>query len=116
MSSDSTLGSSGPRTAHRRAMLVVALAAAVAGLIAYEARAWPGLESGSVDLRFSVRGEKPVSDVAVVGIDDKSLNALQLRWPFPRSLDARAIDALRSKGAGAIVYDVQFTQPTAPRQ
>ena len=37
-----------------------------------------------------------------------------LQWPFPRSLHAQAIDRLHADGARAIVYDVQFTEPTTP--
>jgi CHASE2 domain-containing sensor protein len=51
-----------------------------------------------------------------VGIDNKTLNALKMRWPFPRSYDARAIDILHAAGARTIVYDVQFSQPTVPAQ
>ena len=39
-----------------------------------------------------------------------------MRWPFPRSLHAKAIDRLRGAGARAIVYDVQFTEQTKPRE
>jgi response regulator RpfG family c-di-GMP phosphodiesterase len=53
--------------------------------------------------------------VAVVAIDDVSFSDLRRQWPFPRSLHARAIDALREAGARAIVYDVQFTERTRPR-
>jgi CHASE2 domain-containing sensor protein len=38
-----------------------------------------------------------------------------VQWPFPRHLHAQAIDALRRDGAKAIVYDVQFTEQTTPR-
>jgi len=111
--------SAGPaqgRMPHRRAMLSVAGLAALAGCAAYLFGAWPGLESASVDLRFSLRAPSRPSDVVVVAVDDKTLNTLQLRWPFPRSVDARAVEALHADHARAIVYDVQFTQPTAPRE
>jgi response regulator RpfG family c-di-GMP phosphodiesterase len=52
----------------------------------------------------------------VVGIDDVTFGQLNRRWPFPRSLHARAIDRLHAAGAREIVYDVQFTEPTAPDQ
>jgi CHASE2 domain-containing sensor protein len=41
--------------------------------------------------------------------------AVQLHWPFPRRRHARAIDRLRRDGARVIVYDVQFTEQTTPR-
>ena len=40
----------------------------------------------------------------------------QLQWPFPRSRHGQAIDRLRRDGASAIVYDVQFTEQTTPRE
>ena len=73
-------------------------------------------EQDAVALRFQLRGEQPVSDVAVVAIDDVTFDELGKPWPFARSLHAHAIDALREAGAKAIVYDVQFTEPTRPRQ
>ena len=99
-----------------RTSAIVALGAIAVGLIAYLAGAWPGLEDGSVGLRFALRGAQRPADVVVVGIDDRSLEQLRIRWPFPRSLDAKAIERLHDDGARAIVYDVQFTQPTTPSQ
>ena len=52
----------------------------------------------------------------VVAIDDKTFDDLGESWPFPRSRHAQAIDRLRRDGAGAIVYDVQFTEQTTPRE
>jgi HD-GYP domain-containing protein (c-di-GMP phosphodiesterase class II)/CHASE2 domain-containing sensor protein len=73
-------------------------------------------EQDTVALRFQLRGEQPASDVAVVAIDDASISHLGIQWPFPRSLHARAIDRLRAAGARLIVYDVQFTEQTRPRE
>jgi|GEM_PF-2080797 len=116
--SDQTLpeGPAPGRAPHRRAMLPVAFVAALAGCAAYLVGVWPGVENGSVDLRFGLRPPARPADVVIVAVDDKTLNALGLRWPFPRSLDARAVDVLRAEHARTIVYDVQFTQPTAPRE
>jgi HD-GYP domain-containing protein (c-di-GMP phosphodiesterase class II)/CHASE2 domain-containing sensor protein len=87
--------------------VAVALAADVVDLMATP-------EQDAVALRFALRGEEPASDVAVVAIDDVTFNQLGEQWPFSRRLHARAIDALRAAGARAIVYDVQFTEPTRP--
>ena len=51
-----------------------------------------------------------------MGIDPATFQELRRQWPFPRSLHARAVDALRAAGAREIVYDVQFTEPTKPRE
>jgi len=74
------------------------------------------VEDEAVGLRFQLRGVEPPTDVAVVAIDDSSFSDLELQWPFPRSIHGRAIDRLRQAGARAIVYDVQFTEPTKPRE
>jgi adenylate cyclase len=74
------------------------------------------LDLDTVDVRFDIRGQQPKPhDISVVAIDDDTFNVLGVRWPFPRRLHARVIDALRQAGAKAIVYDVQFTEQTDPR-
>ena len=55
-------------------------------------------------------------DLAFVAIDANTFDKLGLQWPFPRSLHGRLIDRLHADGARAIAYDVQFTEPTTPRQ
>ena len=91
------------------ALVAVALAADVAGVLARP-------EQDSVALRFQLRGEQPVRDVAVLAIDDVTFSDLGRGWPFPRSLHGRAVDALRKAGARLIVYDVQFTERTRRRE
>jgi CHASE2 domain-containing sensor protein len=100
---------------------VVALVAAVLAALAFSltvqgAHLLDGLEDDTVALRFQVRGPEPVPGLAVVAIDDVTFSDLGLQWPFRRSLHARAIDRLRAAGARAIVYDVQFTEATKPRE
>jgi adenylate cyclase len=99
------------------ALLIVALAAAALSLIAYGTNLMRSLELGSVDARFSLRGtqEQP-SDIVFVKIDDRTFSQLGVQWPFPRSLHARVIDRLREAGAKTIAVDIQFTEPTTPRQ
>ena len=54
--------------------------------------------------------------IELVTVDDRTFDELGgLHWPFPRSWHARAIDRLKADGARAIVYDVQFTEPTDSR-
>jgi adenylate cyclase len=69
------------------------------------------LETGSLDLRFRIRGpETPGGEVAVVLVDDRSLAALG-RWPLSRHLFAKAVRALDRAGAKVIVFDLLFTEP-----
>ncbi len=105
------------RRARLIGLLSVALISAGLGVLAYATDALRSLELSTVDTRFSIRGtqERP-DDLVVIRIDDVTFNALDEQWPFPRSLHARLIDRLREGGARAIAYDVQFTEPTVPRE
>lgn len=88
------------------ALLVGALA-----LTLFLTSALHGPETGSVDRRFAIRPQQPQPpDVAVVAVDDKTFDELELRWPFPRERHARVIDRLRRDGASVIVVDIQFTE------
>ncbi len=113
-------GGSGRRSARRLRLLIfistaVALIAVVQ--VAYFADILEGAELDTVDSRFEIRGTQGAPpDVVLVGIDDVTFGELQQRWPFPRSMHADAVDALREAGAKVIAYDVQFTEPTRPRE
>jgi adenylate cyclase len=99
------------------AFIAVAAVAAAAGIVSYEGGLFKRLELNTIDTRFAIRGsEQPSARVAVVAIDDATFSDLGLQWPFPRSLHAEVIERLRRAGARAIAYDVQFTEPTTPRQ
>jgi len=99
------------------ALLIVALVAAGLAILAYGTNLMRSLELHSVDARFSLRGtqEQP-SDIVFVKVDDRTFSQLGVQWPFPRSLHARVIDRLRAAGAKTIAVDIQFTEPTVPRQ
>jgi adenylate cyclase len=102
----------------RRLGLAAAVALAAAGIALGGAAVgiFDGLEGQAIDGRFAVRGERPVKDVAVVAIDDRSFGELKRRWPFPRSMHGRVIDQLRKAGARQVAYDVQFTEPSSARE
>ncbi|HVE69526.1 MAG TPA: adenylate/guanylate cyclase domain-containing protein [Solirubrobacteraceae bacterium] len=98
-------------------LLAVWAAASVVGVTAYATDLLRRPELDTVDARFGIRGERPApTDVAVVAIDDRTFDELDLRWPFPRSLHGRVVDRLRRAGARVIAYDVQFTEPTQESQ
>ena len=107
-----------PMTGRRRfaALGAVALAACAAGLAARESGALEPLEREALKARFDVRGPEPVQGLLVVGIDAKSFDDLQARWPFKRSLHGRVVRRLQAAGARTIVYDVQFTEKTKLRE
>jgi len=100
-------------------MMFVSVAAGLTGIViaAYAGGVVDGAELDSVDQRFEIRGDRGApKDVVVVGIDDVTFDDLQRRWPFPRSLHGKAVDQLRKAGAKVIAYDIQFTEPTSPRE
>jgi CHASE2 domain-containing sensor protein len=55
-------------------------------------------------------GHAAPRDVVVVGIDDASLAALG-RWPWPRAVHARLLDALTAAGTRAVGLDLMFSEP-----
>jgi len=59
----------------------------------------------------------PASErILLVTIDDASLAALG-HWPWPRSVHAKAIQAISAARPAAIAYDVLFTEPApAPKE
>ena len=92
------------------AMLLVALIAAGVGISVDAAHWFRGAELGSVDTRFSVRGDQGADpNVVLVAMDDATLKAAG-RYPLDRRSHARVIRALTKAGAAVIVEDVQFTE------
>ncbi|MGD8367915.1 MAG: serine/threonine-protein kinase [Desulfobacterales bacterium] len=69
------------------------------------------LELKRYDLMMSLRGapEAP-SDIVMVDIDDDSIDKLG-RWPWPRSLIARGIDAIDAGGPKVIGLNFVFSEP-----
>ena len=108
---------SGLRRRRELAILLVTVAAAAIGIAAYATHLMRALEQQSVDARFSVRGHQPQpGEFALVEVDDHTFSELGTQWPYPRSEHAQVIDRLREAGAKAIAVDIQFTEPTTPKQ
>src|SRR3954453_838859 len=99
-----------------RVLLTAGLLATLVAGAAYFTGVLGGLEARSDDPRYRHREASAPSDVVVVAVDDRTFDELGERWPFRRSTFGRAATALRRAGAGEIVYDIQFTEPTAPRE
>jgi adenylate cyclase len=73
-----------------------------------------GLETGSLDMRFGLRGAKPAeSETVVVLVDDRSLAELG-RWPLSRRLFTRAVRWLDDAGARVIGFDLLFAEAEEP--
>jgi adenylate cyclase len=62
------------------------------------------------DLRLYARGTRKTTGlVAIAAIDDKSVAQLG-RWPWPRSIIAKLVDALRAYDARVIGFDMIFSE------
>ena len=96
---------------------IVALASAALGLTLWATDVLRTPELDLVDARFSLRGDQETPrDLVVVEIDDQTFDEMQTAFPFPRSFHGALIDRLRQAGAQTIAYDVQFTEPTLPKE
>jgi HD-GYP domain-containing protein (c-di-GMP phosphodiesterase class II) len=113
-----TLAAPAPPTGRRRllALGAVALAACAIGIATRESGALAPLEREALKARFDVRGTEGVQGLVVVGIDAKTFTERDHNWPFPRSYHAKVVRRLHAAGVKAIVYDVQFTEPTTEKQ
>src|SRR3954452_14389978 len=103
------------RGPHGVAVLVAGALAAGIGVVADLGNLLPGVQGDTVALRFQARAVHRPADIVVVAVDDVTFSDLRRQWSFPRRLHARAIDRLRAAGARTIVYDIQFTEPSTPR-
>lgn len=73
----------------------------------------PGIDQYLRDRMVRVRGPlSPPDDISIVAIDDASIARLG-RFPWPRRLSARAIDAIAAAQPKAIALDVLYADPTS---
>lgn len=79
------------------------------------------LELASLDWRYELRGPRALSlDLAVVAIDDESLNGwtgpdgspryMPDRWVWPRDFHARLVRNLKAAGARLVAFDIVFSE------
>src|SRR4051812_3056442 len=103
------------RTRRIRTLLLLGAAATIA-LVCLGAQAADLLhraDLSTVNMRFSVRGQTRVPDLAIVSIEDRTITGQGRTWPMNRKRHAKVVEALAKAGAKVIAYDVQFTEPTA---
>jgi CHASE2 domain-containing sensor protein len=105
----------------RRFTLRDGLVAGVAGVVAalvvalYCVSALANLERASVDERFSVRGpQSPGEDIVIIGIDQKTLTALDVQPPIPRADYATVLDRVHAATPRLIAIDTQFIGRSNP--
>lgn len=65
-------------------------------------------------LRYTVRSVPGDKHVVVVGIDEKSLSALNERYPWPRARYATMIDNLKRAGADKVLFDKALADADTP--
>ena len=99
-------------TVNRTDLLITALIAVFYIFLSF--RAFPFLESMeriiySVEMRLDLPRSMGENKIAIVNIDEKSLNQLG-PWPWPRSLIAEMIRILKANGAKLIGLDLVFSQ------
>jgi serine/threonine-protein kinase len=99
-------------TVNRTDLLITALIAVLYIFLSF--RAFPFLESMeriiySVEMRLDLPRSMGENKIAIVNIDEKSLNQLG-PWPWPRSLVAEMIRILKANGAKLIGLDLVFSQ------
>jgi adenylate cyclase len=98
-------------------LLGVAAAAVAIGLAPYATGLFGSLELNTIDTRFEIRGdERAPGDLVVVGIDQRTLEEVNVKWPYPRQYHARVIDRLAADGAKVIAFDVVFAEPDRGRK
>ncbi len=103
---------SGRRRLRAAFFLAVGIGMTGLALLAYALGLLGSFERQTIDVRFSIRGERMPPNLVMVSIDEASINHFG-HWPFPRSRHAAVIDNLRESGAKVIAFDVQFTEATA---
>jgi len=90
------------------AALAFALVFAIAAYGVF-GNAFQGLERSTYDLGVRERNRTPSDRVAVIAIDDQSIQNLG-RWPWPRTLHAQLVDKLRAGGAKVIGSTVFYSE------
>src|SRR5687767_15171505 len=94
-----------PSISPRRGIAIALLCWAVIALLEVSG-AFAGADLKLLDWRFQVRGPRAASNlVALVEIDDATINAYGGTWPLPRQLLAALISALGEGGARAAGLD-----------
>jgi adenylate cyclase len=76
---------------------------------------WVGVfERTLFDVRFQLRGQRPVSgDIGILAADEKSVAQFG-RWPFPRSVYEKALENLQRAGVKWVAFDAVFSEDERP--
>lgn len=92
------------------ATLLLALLSVLLTFAASKSSLFSQFELKSIDFRFLLRGKQtPVPEVAVIGIDDASLDRFG-RWPWPRSYHGELLNILSQNPPRTVGFDFLFSQ------
>src|SRR5579872_3629502 len=95
------------------ALAIVVVSAALGMLAGWRA---PGIDRYARDWLMRARGSlAPPDDIAIVAIDEPSLTRFG-RFPWARSLTARAVDAIVADQPKVIALDVLYTDPSGAEE
>lgn len=72
------------------------------------------LDDFARNIRYSLRYVHADGSIVVVGMDQKSVEALGGKYPWPLTVDAALIENLKKAGAGRIVFDRSFSDLDSP--
>ncbi|MFH1368364.1 MAG: CHASE2 domain-containing protein [Elusimicrobiota bacterium] len=82
----------------------------VLGAFTFQADLFESLEQKTYDMRAVLRqSSSQIEEIAIVTIDDDSISKIG-RWPWPRSVIADGIDAIKQAGAKAIGLNILFSE------
>ena len=88
----------------------VGLALTLVFVVLLQTSTLQGLERYAYDIGLRGTGGTPDDSIAVLAIDDRSLEAIG-RWPWPRAIHAQLIDTLNNAGARVIGHTAFFFEP-----
>jgi adenylate cyclase len=111
------LDARGGRILSSRPLQLIVLSLIVHATLAIVAQlpGWSLLDNRAFDYLSTLNAPPlPPDGPIVVAIDEPSLAEIQHQWPWPRSLHARLITALRAAGAKVIGMDIIFAEPSNP--
>lgn len=92
-------------------LAIITVAATLGMLASWRA---PGIDRYTRDWLIRARGVMPVpDDIAIIAIDEASIRRFG-RFPWARSVMAKAIDRLADAESKVIALDVLYTDPTNP--
>ncbi|MGE4129984.1 MAG: CHASE2 domain-containing protein [Bdellovibrionales bacterium] len=70
------------------------------------------LHQKTVDARLQIRGPRAVDpNLALLTVDERSLATIG-RWPWPRTVLAKAVDNAFQNGAKLLAFDMSFAEPS----